>query len=315
MTNASRLTNPPSHSNALSPLIIACVAATWFVWGSTYLAIKFALVSLPPFIQMGSRFMVAGLVLLAWMKFRGAAMPNRMQWRNALIVGALMLGCGMGGTAYAEQTIASGLVVAFIACQPVIQAVLLSFWGIKPKPLEACGIAIGLLGVALLVTGQGMSSSPQGLIAITIAITAWGLGSVLSQKVTPLAPGATGFASEMIMGGIVLMALSLISGEQIRLPLEPLAITAWIYLVVFGSLIAFNAYMVLLAKASPALATSYSFVNPVIAMILGITFAGEVISQREWLSVGIILIGVFMIVLATMQARKKALLSISVLPK
>ena len=211
----------------------------------------------------------------------------------------------MGGTAYAEQTIASGLVVAFIACQPVIQAVLLSFWGIRPKPIEACGIVIGLFGVALLVTGQGMSGSTQGLIAISIAITAWGLGSVLSQKVTPLANGATGFASEMIMGGIVLIGMSLLRGEQVSLPLDSLAIAAWVYLVVFGSLIAFNAYMFLLANASPALATSYSFVNPVIAMILGITFAGEVISQREWLSVGIILVGVFLIVLAAMQARKK----------
>ena len=308
MPNTSDQNSLPTQQQILSPLVISCVAATWFVWGSTYLAIKFALVSLPPFIQMGSRFIVAGAVLLVWMKLRGATMPNLLQWRNALIVGALMLGGGMGGTAYAEQTIASGLVVAFIACQPVIQAVLLSFWGIKPKPLELCGIAIGLIGVALLVTGQGMSGSNQGLVAISIAITAWGLGSVLSQKVTPLAPGATGFASEMIMGGIVLMAMSWISGEQVRLPIDPLAIAAWVYLVFFGSLIAFNAYMILLAQASPALATSYSFVNPVIAMLLGITFAGEIISPREWVSVGIILVGVFLIVLAAMQARKKTLL-------
>jgi drug/metabolite transporter (DMT)-like permease len=290
-----------TQSTLPSPLILACLAATWFIWGSTYLAIKFALISLPPFLQMGSRFIVAGLLLLGWMKWRRAAMPSFTQWRNALIVGTLMLGGGMGGVAHAEMTVASGLVVTFIAVQPMLQAGLLSFWKIYPTRLEGLGILIGLLGVVMLVQGQGFGGSLLGLIAISIAISSWAIGSVLSQKVTPLAPGATGFASEMLMGGLVLIGLACIKGEYLTLPLAPISIEAWGYLVVFGSLVAFNAYMVLLDQAPPALATSYSFVNPVIALILGVAFGGESITRWEWLSAAIIVLGIVLIVFASVR--------------
>jgi drug/metabolite transporter (DMT)-like permease len=289
----------------LTPLILACVAATWFVWGSTYLAIKFALISLPPFLQMGSRFVVAGLILLAWMKMRGAVMPTALQWRNALVVGTLMLAAGMGGVAHAEMSVASGLVVTFIAVQPMLQAGLLSFFKIYPTPLERLGIFIGLIGVIMLVQGQGFGGSTAGLFAISIAIVAWSLGSVLSQKVTPLAPGATGFASEMLMGGVVLLGLSWVTGEKITLPLAPVALAAWVYLVVFGSLIAFNAYMVLLERSPPALATSYSFVNPMIALILGVFFGEEIVSRSEWLSAAVIVFGVVLIVFASINERAR----------
>jgi drug/metabolite transporter (DMT)-like permease len=289
----------------LSKLVIVCVAATWFVWGSTYLAIKFALISLPPFFQMGSRFLVAGLLLLGWMKWRGATMPSPIQWRNALVVGALMLGGGMGGVAYSEQTVASGLVVTFIAAQPMLQAALLSFWKVYPTRLELVGIGIGLIGVMMLVQGQGFSASPVGLAAIAIAIVSWAVGSVLSQRVTPLAQGATGFASEMLMGGLVLMVLSLISGESVSFPLAPLSVIAWFYLVVFGSLVAFNAYMVLLERAPPALATSYSFVNPVIALVLGVAFAKEIVTSWEWLSAVVIVVGVALIIVATVKRARQ----------
>ena len=281
----------------LSPLVLACIAATWLVWGSTYLAIKFALVSFPPFFQMSTRFLLAGALLLAWTTLRGQPLPTLVQWRNALIVGALMLGGGMGCTAYAEQTVASGLVVAFIAVTPALIALASLPFGIKPSRLEACGIGVGLAGVLLLVRGAGFSASQAGLAAVMISTTAWSVGSVLSQHRLPLAKGATGFASEMICGGLVLMLMSKIRGEVFVWPPQPLALSAWVYLVTFGSLIAFSAYMVLLARTSAALATSYSFVNPVIAMLLGIAFAGESVSAYEWLAVGIIIVGVVMLVL------------------
>lgn len=281
----------------LSPLVIACIAATWLVWGSTYLAIKFALVSFPPFFQMSTRFLVAGSLLLAWTTLRGQPLPTLVQWRNALLVGTLMLGGGMGCTAYAEQTVPSGLVVAFIAVTPALIALASLPFGIKPSILEACGIGVGLAGVLLLVRGAGFSASPAGLAAVMISTTSWSVGSVLSQHRLPLAKGATGFASEMICGGLVLMLMSQIRGEVFHWPPQPLALSAWIYLVTFGSLIAFSAYMVLLARTSAALATSYSFVNPVIAMLLGIGFAHETVSGYEWLAVGIIIAGVVMLVL------------------
>ena len=276
----------------MPPLLILCLAATWLVWGSTYLAIKYALLSFPPFFQMGTRFLFAGVLLMAWMRWRSVAWPNRIEWRNALIVGALMLGGGMGGTAVAEVTVGSGLVVAFIAVVPLMIAGLNLLWGMAPGRLEAAGITVGLAGVLMLTQGAGFQASPIGLAAIAIACVTWSVGSVLSQRSLPLADGAMGFASEMICGGVVLLGLSAMAGESPAWPPQPLAVAAWFYLVVFGSLIAVNAYMVLLARASAGLASSYTFVNPVIAMLLGVAVAGEVVSSFEWLAAGVVLIGV-----------------------
>lgn len=279
----------------LSPLVLACLAATWLVWGSTYLAIKFALLSFPPFLQMGSRFLVAGALLLVWMRWvRRAPWPTRREWRNALLVGSLMLGGGMGGTALAEQTVGSGLVVAFIAVVPVLMALGGLALGERPAPREAAGIALGLLGVLLLTQGASFQASPSGLTAIAIACAAWTVGSLLSRSRFPLAPGAMGFAAEMLAGGAVLMGLAALRGEAL-LPLQPLAVGAWFYLVLFGSLVAFNAYMVLLARASTALASSYCFVNPVIALLLGVGLGGETVSGFEWAAAGVVLGGVVLL--------------------
>jgi drug/metabolite transporter (DMT)-like permease len=304
---ASRFVAAPLGS--LSPLIWACLAATWLVWGSTYLAIKFALTSFPPFFQMGTRFLVAGLLLMAWVRWRGHPWPTHREWRHATLVGALMLGGGMGGTAYAEQTIGSGLVVAFIAVVPLMITGLNLLWGVRPGRREAAGIGVGLLGVLMLTQGAGFQASPAGLTAIALACITWCVGSVLAsppaqappgapawQRGLPLAPGASGYASEMIAGGLVLMAMSLVAGERPRWPPDALATAAWFYLVVFGSLIAFNAYMVLLARASPGLASSYTFVNPVIALLLGVAVAGEVVTPFEWGAAGVVLVGVVLLV-------------------
>lgn len=290
--SSSALASTASRPAALPPLLWLCLAATWLVWGSTYLAIKFALLSFPPFFQMGTRFVCAGTLLLAWMRWRGAPWPTRVQWRNALAVGTLMLGGGMGGTALAEVSVGSGLVVAFIAVVPLMIAALNRLWGVVPGRLELAGIVVGLAGVLLLTQGAGFQASPAGLAAIAVACVTWSLGSVLSQRSLPLAPGAMGFASEMLCGGLVLMVLSLAVGEKPQWPPQPQALAAWVYLVVFGSLIAFNAYMLLLARASAGLASSYTFVNPVIAMLLGVAVLGEVVTGYEWLAAGIVLVGV-----------------------
>ena len=202
------LASPVDARRSHDPLVLLCLAATWLVWGSTYLAIKFALLSFPPFFQMGTRFLFAGVLLLAWMRWRKAPWPSAKQWRNALIVGALMLGGGMGGTAYAEQSVGSGLVVAFIAVVPLMIAALNLLWGVKPGRLELVGIGVGLAGVLMLTQGAGFQASPAGLAAIALACVTWSIGSVLSQRTLPLAPGPMGFASEMICGGLVLLAMS-----------------------------------------------------------------------------------------------------------
>jgi len=281
----------------LSPLLLACLAATWLIWGSTYLAIKFALVSFPPFYQMGSRFLVAGLVLLVWLKLRGRALPTLLQWRNAAIIGTLLLVSGMGFTAYAEVTVASGLVVAFIAIIPILVTAMSLPFGVRPTRLELVGMLVGVAGVMMLVRGEAFTASPSGLAAITIACVSWSLGSVLSQRRFPLAPGAMGFASEMLCGSVVLLLLSAAVGESPQWPPQPLAAWSWVYLIVFGSLLAFNAYMVLLSRVSAALASSYTFVNPVIALLLGIWLGGEAVTGFEWAAAAVITAGVVLLVI------------------
>lgn len=289
----------------LSPLVLACLAATWLIWGSTYLAIKFALTSFPPFYQMGSRFLVAGVLLLAWLKFRGRALPTLIEWRNALVIGTLLLVSGMGFTAYSEQTVASGLIVAYIAIIPIIVTAMNLPFGIKPSRLELCGMLVGVAGVLMLVRGAAFTASPTGLAAITIACVSWSLGSVLSPRL-PLARGAMGFASEMLCGSIVLLVLAAVTGERPEWPPQSFAVWSWVYLIVFGSLLAFNAYMVLLGRVSAALASSYTFVNPVIAMALGIWLGGEAVTGFEWAAAAVITAGVVLLVIGRRPARVSA---------
>jgi drug/metabolite transporter (DMT)-like permease len=277
---------------SLSPLVLACLAATWLVWGSTYLAIRFALVGFAPFYLMATRFLIAGAFLMAWQLARGAAWPTAREWRNALLVGTLMLGGGMGGTAYAEQTIASGLVVAVIAVIPILLVVINLAFKVYPRRNELVAVCVGLAGVIMLTQGAGIHGSPAGLLAVLLGTSGWALGSVLSQRKFTLAPGATGFASELLCGGAALLAMSALRGESWHWTIQPSAWAAWLYLVVFGTLIAFNAYMVLLARTSASLAASYSLVNPIVALLLGVTLGRESVSAWEWLSAGIVLVGV-----------------------
>lgn len=285
----------PFRTDRSSRLLVLALLACYLVWGSTYLAIRLALTSLPPFFQMGTRFLVAGALLMTWTVWRGGTWPTALQWRNALAVGSLMLGAGMGLVASAEQHVGSGLVATFIAVVPILVCSWGLFFGLRPGRLEMVGMAVGGLGVLLLVRGSGFSAAPMGIACIAGATLAWSLGSVLSTSRLALAPGATGFASEMLCGGAVLMLVSLVLGEKPQWPPQPLAVAAWAYLVVAGSLVAFSAYLYLLAHASAAVATSYAFVNPVVALLLGVAFGGEVVSRQEWLACGVILAGVLLI--------------------
>ncbi len=208
----------------------------------------------------------------------------------------------MGFTAYSEQTVASGLIVAYIAIIPIIVTAMNLPFGIKPSRLELCGMLVGVAGVLTLVRGQAFTASPTGLAAITIACVSWSLGSVLSRRL-PLAPGGMGFASEMLCGSVLLLALAAAVGERPAWPPQPLAAWSWVYLVVFGSLLAFNAYMILLGRVSAALASSYTFVNPVIAMTLGIWLGGETVTVFEWAAAAVITAGVVLLVVGRRPAK------------
>lgn len=306
---------PAPLQNPSTALIAAALAAVYLVWGSTYLAIRFALVSLPPFFQMGSRFVVAGGLLMAFLYFRRKKAPSFQNeskastvqawyWRNALIIGTLMLGGGMGLVGVASQTIGSGLIATFIAIVPMMVAMIGLAFGKRPSRLEIIGMLIGFGGVIFLVHGKSFGASTVGLLAMFGATLTWSIGSVLQTTKLPLAPGPMGFAMEMLCGGAVLLLLSLAIGEKISMPLDTRALLAWGYLMVFGSLIAFSAYLFLLASVSPALATSYAFVNPVIALFLGIWLGGEVVQKNEWLACGVILFGVLMFFAARLKTPK-----------
>ena len=282
----------------LVPALLAC----YLLWGSTYLAIRFALVSFPPYFQMGSRFVVAGALLLVWMRWRGTAWPTALQWRNAAVAGCLMLAAAMGWLASAQQTIGSGFTATFIATVPIMMCAFGLLAGKRPTRFELAGMVLGALGVLLLVRGASFSASPAGIALMAGSVLAWSLGSSLQTTRLPMAPGPMGFASEMLCGGTVLMAISLLLGEMPQWPPQSMALAAWAYLVVFGSLVAFSAYLYLLANASTALATSYAFVNPVIALALGVALGGETVTSGEWLACGVILTGVVLIFFSKSKA-------------
>jgi drug/metabolite transporter (DMT)-like permease len=293
-------------------LIAFALAAVYLVWGSTYLAIRFALVSFPPFFQMGSRFVVAGALLMIFLRLRGEKAPSFQKsstapwyWRNALIVGTLMLGGGMGLVGVASQTIGSGLIATFIAIVPMMVALIGLAFGKRPSALEIVGMLIGFGGVMLLMQGKSFGASTTGLLAMFGATLTWSIGSVLQTTKLPLAPGPMGFASEMLCGGAVLLVISFALGEAVSLPLDTRALLAWGYLVVFGSLVAFSAYLFLLANVSPAMATSYAFVNPVIALFLGVWLGGELVQKSEWIACAVILFGVLMFFAARLKADAK----------
>ena len=287
------LTLPASGPERMPPLILACLAATWLIWGSTYLAIKWALISFPPFFQMGTRFLAAGAILAAFMHWRGSRWPTRAEWINATVLGTLMLGVGYGLTAVAEVSVSSGLVVAFIAIGPALQAAMELPYGVRPTRRELLGIGLGLIGVLGLAAGQGFSAAPMGLVAVLVASVAWKAGGIWSMRGLPqwlggrqlnLVPGAMGFASQMLAGGAVLMVAAWLAGEQPVLPLDPLAVASWFYLVVAGSLVAFSAFMVLLQRTPTAVSSSYAYVNPLIGLVLGVTLGGETLHTLEWVS-------------------------------
>ena len=269
--------------------VLFALLTVYIVWGSTYFAIHVALNSFPPLLLMGTRFIMAGVLLYSWKKWRGAANPTSSEWRAAGIIGMLMLGGGMGLTAVGQQYISSGLTSVFIACSPMILSFCTGFFGDWPNRREWLGILIGFAGAILLAAGGEFSAQPLGIASLLGAIICWNIGSVLSQRKWKLAPGAMGFASEMLLGGVFLTVLALCTGETFKTPMTFNAMAAWAYLVVAGSLLAFTAYMFLLSKVSSALASSYAYVNPLIAVSLGVMLGGESLSAREMVAMVIIL--------------------------
>lgn len=276
-------------------LTVLALLAVYVIWGSTYLAIRIGLEGFAPYQMMGIRFLIAGSVLYAILRTRGAPSPTRRQWLAGAAIGALLLVGGMGSVALAEQSITSSLAAVWIATMPLWAALFAGLFGRWPRRLEWAGLALGVVGVLLLNLENNLQANPLGVIALTISTICWAFGSVWSKHL-PLAPGLMSSATEMLAGGAILFSLSLLIGEH--WPQSNItSIGALAYLVLFGSIIAFSAYGYLLRRLRPAQATSYAYVNPIVAVGLGVGLASEPITWAGVLALPVILSAVALVAL------------------
>jgi drug/metabolite transporter (DMT)-like permease len=265
--------------------------AVYIIWGSTYLANRMALQSFPPVLMSAFRFFIAGGVLYITLRARGITAPTRREWAGAAVVGILLPAVGSGGAAFAQQWIASGLAAIVMATIPLWTSLFAGLAGRGPNRSEGVVLLLGLAGVSLLHMEGGLRTSPWGVGVLLLAAVSWGVGSVWSQKLS-LPSAAMATAAQLLSAGVFLFILSAAFGERMTaLPARP-ALLALAYLVVFGSLVGYGAYTYLLRAVRPALATSYAYVNPLVAVPLGTAVAGEHISRLGWMAMAIMLASV-----------------------
>jgi drug/metabolite transporter (DMT)-like permease len=279
-------------------LILFALFSLYIIWGSTYFAIRFVVADMPPFLAGGVRFVIAGGVLFAVLKARGAVSPSRAEWGDAAKVGALLMGGGMGGVMMAQSLgVASSLTAIFPAATPLLVSLFSGLWGQWPRRAEWLGLLVGFAGVVLLSLEGSLRSNITGTLVLALAPICWSFGTAWSRHLK-LPKGLMASATEMLTGGIVLLLLSLLFGERItKVPGWP-AITAFVYLIVFGSLIAYSSFVYLIGRVRPALATSYAYVNPVIAVLLGIGLGNETLSGYALIALPVILLGVALVATA-----------------
>ncbi|MFC3940713.1 drug/metabolite exporter YedA [Pseudomonas gingeri NCPPB 3146 = LMG 5327] len=286
--------------------LIGAFFALYFIWGSTYLGIRIGVESWPPLMMGGIRFVIAGSLLYAYQRWRGVPAPTWRQWKAAGAIGVLLLSFGNGAVTLAEHTgVASGVAALTVATVPLFTLLCGYFWGARNTGLEWAGIVLGLIGIALLNMGSNLQSSPFGAVLLLLAAATWAFGSVWSKHL-PLPPGGMASAAEMLVGGVVLLLASFVRGERMTQMPSTEGWLALLYLIVFGSIIAFNAYMYLLKHVRPAAATSYAYVNPAVAVLLGILFADEHIGWHECIAMGVIISAVVLIGLPQWRKPKEA---------
>lgn len=277
--------------------LLGALFALYIIWGSTYFAISIGVASWPPMLMAGVRFLSAGILLLGFLLLTGHKLPARRPLLNACFIGVLLLAVGNGFVTIAEhQHVPSGIAAVMVATVPLFTLCFSRFFGIITRKLEWLGIAIGLAGIILLNSGGNLSGNPWGALLILIGSISWAFGSVYGSRIE-LPTGMMAGAIEMLAAGIVLTCASLLSGERLTQWPTLSGFLAVGYLAIFGSLIAINAYMYLIRNVSPAVATSYAYVNPVVAVLLGTRFGGESLSAVEWLALGIIIFAVVLVTL------------------
>jgi drug/metabolite transporter (DMT)-like permease len=278
----------PAAAKASPWLIGACLLIVYIVWGTTYFAIKVAIEGMAPFFLVGTRYVVAGGLLMGWQLLRGKPMPTARQWRGAAVVGFLLLVIGNGFVAVAERWVSSGATVALISTMPLATALWSGAFGNWPRRAEWIAIAIGGVGAAIMLLGRDLQGSILGTLIILLATSSWSLGTVLSRRLD-IPHGPTGFGAEMLIAGLMGLLVSAAMGEHWGLPHAPQVWEAWSYLVVFGSLIAFSAYRFVVERVSPVLASTYAYVNPPVGLLVGWGLGSETFSVNVLLGLPVVL--------------------------
>lgn len=281
-----------------SLLIVLALFCTYFIWGSTYLAIRFGIESFPPFLMGGIRFTVAGAVLFVVMRYLGAAMPSGREWLGAGVVGLLLPALGNGTVCYVQQTISSSVAALSIATAPIWMAIFSSIWGHKITLKEWLGIAIGLVGIVLLNLGGSFEGDFTSAFLLIFAAASWSFGSVWGKHLA-MPAGLMGAACQMFVGGLALLLVSAYAGESWPQQVSSKSWGALVFLIVLGSLIAYSAYQYLLKTVRPLVASSNTFVNPIVAFSVGIWWAAEHVTTVEIAALGVILVGVFLVLSVT----------------
>jgi drug/metabolite transporter (DMT)-like permease len=284
--------------------ILLAFGAVYFLWGSTYLAIRYSVETIPPFLMGATRFLVAGVILYAVARWRGADAPTRSEWRNAAITGLLMLSFGNGSVIWAEQTLPSGIAALIVAAVPLW--IVLVDWlrprGVRPRGVMFVGVGIGLAGIAILVgpraeVGRGEIDKVAAGV-LMLGSLCWAIGSIVTRRAERPRSALVFTALQMIVAGVAFSIMAIMFGEPRSFALSAVSVQSlvgWLYLIVFGSLIGYTAYIYLLGAVSAAKAATYAYVNPVIAVLLGWAFANERIGPRTLVAAAVILAGVAII--------------------
>jgi len=279
-------------------------AAVYVLWGSTYLAIRFGVETIPPFVLAGLRHLTAGLILYALVRRRGAPRPSAKHWRSAAVIGGLLLLGGNGLVTWAEQRVPSGLAALIVASVPIWMTVLdAAQHRQRPHGVVVLGLALGLGGIAFLVApGQfagGTHIDPLGAAALLTAALFWAIGSLYSRRAALPSSTFLATAMEMIAGGVLLMATAAATGEWGAFSPAAVSTRSLLslgYLIVAGSLLGFTAYVFLLGATTPARVSTYAYVNPIVAVLLGWLLAGETVTPRTFVAATVIVAAVALII-------------------
>jgi drug/metabolite transporter (DMT)-like permease len=318
MTTVDRSTTAASAPSRV--LVLAAFAAIYFIWGSTYLAIRYAVETVPPFFMSAARFLVAGLVLYGWSMFRAdrpntlvepnSASVTRRMWRDAFIVGALLIVGGTALVAWAERSVPSGITSLVLATTPLWMVLLESVEARRaPSPRVLAGVGVGIAGLVILigsVASPGTGVNLLGVGALSVASLAWSIGAMYSRRATLPASPARATGMQMIAGSSLSLLGAFALGEHHDVSfraITPASALALAYLLVAGALVGFSAYLWLMRVSTPSRVATHAYVNPVVAVLLGWGVAGEAVTARTGIAMAVIVIGVVLIVSAPKPTR------------